>query len=115
MFQGEYGLNAAPFWQPVHPVTLILFIVTLVLNRKTDRLKLIALPFITYFLILIITAVYFVPELIDIIQTPYQSVTDPVLQSRAEKWEILSLIRLFVLILSSTLLLTALTKPANNK
>ncbi|MCB0445987.1 MAG: hypothetical protein KDD03_00460, partial [Gelidibacter sp.] len=29
MFQGDYGLNAGAFWIKIHPVTLILFIITL--------------------------------------------------------------------------------------
>jgi hypothetical protein len=51
MFQGPYGLNPAPFWQIIHPITLVFFIAALVANWKTQRRKLILIAFGGYFLV----------------------------------------------------------------
>src|SRR5688500_9790530 len=67
MFQGRYGLNAALFWMIIHPVNLVLFVVTLILHWRTERRKHILIPVVTYLLILLITATFFVPELMSIV------------------------------------------------
>jgi hypothetical protein len=36
---GKYGLNAAAFWIPIHPVTLLLLMGTLVCAWKTEGRK----------------------------------------------------------------------------
>src|SRR5690348_3924142 len=55
MFQGPYGLNAPPLWQSIHPVTLLLLLITLVTNWKTSRRRPILITIIGYLLILIVT------------------------------------------------------------
>jgi hypothetical protein len=111
MFNGKYGLNSGPFWIPVHPVTLILLIAALVVNRKTPRQKNILIVLGMYVAILVITFIFFVPELMDIIKTPYSTTIDPDLQARAALWENLSLVRLGVMFVMAYLLLTSLAKP----
>jgi hypothetical protein len=66
----------------------------------------------TYIVILIITTIYFVPELIHIISSPYQEYIDKGLQSRAALWEKLSFTRLCLVVVLSAVLLSSLTKPA---
>lgn len=112
MFQGPYGLFPTPFWQMIHPVTLVFFIGALITNWKTARRKLIALSFGGYFLVLVITAIYFVPELISITTTPYSDTIDPTLTARAGRWETLSLVRLSFLLVLAVTLLNSLTKSA---
>ena len=111
MFQGAYGLNAAAFWTKIHPATLLLFVITLFVFWKTERRKNILIPFIGYVLVLIITFVYFVPELIDITGTPYSTTVDKDLISRSSLWENLSLLRLALLIGLALLLFLGLKKP----
>jgi hypothetical protein len=113
MFQGPYGLNPAPFWQIIHPITLLFFIAALISNWKTLRRKLILVVFGGYFLILIITAIYFVPELISVTGTAFSETVDADLTRRAGQWETLSLVRLIFLLGLAITLLTSLTKPAS--
>lgn len=112
MFQGTYGLDSAPFWMSIHPVTILLIITALVLNRKTPRQKNILSALGIYVVVLITTFTYFVPELLSIINTPYDASVDKDLQSRAAMWEKLSIVRLVILVPTAYLLLSSLTKPA---
>lgn len=110
MFQGEYGLNAAAFWSKIHLATLPLFITSLILFWKTSSRKNILIPFIGYLIVLVVTGIYFVPELIEISNTPYDKIINPELQSRAKLWENLSLIRLLFIIALALFLYLGLTK-----
>ena len=110
MFQGEYGLNPEPFWKIVHPVNLVLFITALIVNWKSERRKNILLPLVIYVVILAITAIYFVPELLSITRTTFAAVSDPGLTQRASQWEMLSIVRLFVLLATAIYLFLGLPK-----
>lgn len=112
MFQGPYGLFPAPFWQIIHPVTLVFFIGALISNWKSARRKFILVSFGGYFLVLVITAIFFVPELISITTTPYSDTIDADLTARASRWETLSLVRLTFLFMLAITLLNSLTKSA---
>ena len=111
MFQGSYGLNSGPFWIPIHPLTLVLLTAALIIHRKTPRFRSIATVLIIYVFVLIITFIYFVPELMAIINTEYSTSIDSDLQGRAGMWEKLSIARLFVMAALAYLLLSSLTKP----
>jgi hypothetical protein len=110
MFTGEYGLNAGAFWMPIHPITLLLLIATLISSWKTERRKNVLITLVSYVGILIITAIYFVPELMKITGTPFSDTVDTSLTSRANLWEKLSILRLLMLIVLSTILFLGLTK-----
>ena len=110
MFQGTYKLNSPMFWMPIHPVTFSLLIVTLILCWKTARRKNVLITITGYALILLSTFIFFVPELLDLVNAPYSDTIDPTLQSRADRWVILSLLRgALVIVLAMTLVL-GLTK-----
>jgi len=110
MFQGTYALNSAPFWQSIHPITLLLALVSLLLFWKTARRRNIAVVLITYVVILATTFTYFVPELLSIIFTPFSETVDASLVERAGRWETLSIIRLVVLIAMVVYLMMGLTR-----
>lgn len=112
MFQGSHGLNTGPFWMPIHPVTLLLMTTALVMHLKTPRRKNILISLGIYVVVLIVTFIYFVPELMSIVHTPFATFVDPDLQARAAMWERLSLVRLSVLVPTAYLLLSSLLKPA---
>lgn len=106
MFQGDHALAAANFWIPIHPVTIVLLSIALLLNWPTERRKFILTTLSGYLLVIAITALYFVPELMTLTQTTYSTAVDPELTRRANQWETLSLIRLgFLIILAFTALL----------
>jgi hypothetical protein len=109
MFQGEYGLQAANFWKPVHPVTILLLAVALITNWRQPSRKQIAIVFGCYLFILVITALYFVPELLSITSSEYSTAASEDLTSRAQTWEKLSLVRLSALLLMAVVLLHGLS------
>ncbi len=113
MFQGEYGLHPEMFWKPIHPVTLALFVVTLILSWKSARRRNVLISFIGYVILLIVTATYFVPQLMAILRTTYTNTIDANLTERAATWEMLSLIRLAILIGLSLTLFLGLTKTSD--
>lgn len=112
MFQGEHGLNPELFWMLIHPVNLLLIGVTLLLHWRTERRKHLLVVLGSYAAILIVTAIFFVPELLAITKTAYSPVPDTGLMQRAALWEQLSLVRLAVLIVLAMVLFTGLTKKA---
>jgi len=113
MLQGDYGLNAGQFWIVIHPITLLFMISALIANWKNSRRKNILIVLGGYVLILIITSIYFVPELLDIFGTAYQDTVDEGLVERASLWETLSLIRLAFIVVLAYVILNALTKPTD--
>lgn len=111
MFQGDYALQPESFWKFVHPVTFVLLLVTLGLNWKTERKKYILITIATYITALIVTFIYFVPELKGIIGTPYSETVDAGLQQRGSLWITLSKIRLTFIFASAFVLILGLTRP----
>ncbi len=114
MFQGPHGIRQDLFWKFIHPVNLLLIITTLIVNRRSPRKKNIVILLVGYMAILIITSIYFVPELIQITTTDYAASSDPDLARRASLWEKLSLVRLFLLLVLSQILFLGLTKPGTS-
>ncbi len=110
MFQGKYGLNAAAFWIPIHPVTLLLLLGALFFSWKTEGRKHVLVTLAGYVTILGITGAYFVPELLAITGTAFSETIDPSLTRRAQLWELMSLVRLGVLVGLAMVLLLGLTR-----
>jgi hypothetical protein len=113
MFQGEYGIRPEVFWMLIHPVNIVLFSLTLILHWKTARRTIVLSVFALYVAVLLITGLYFVPELLSIIKTPMSSAADPDLVRRAGLWETLSLVRLACLLVMGVVLFMGLAKPAH--
>lgn len=112
MFQGDYGLAAQNFWIPIHPVTLALFAASLFLNWRSQRRNFILIPFAGYAAVLVVTFLFFVPELLAITQSFYGPNVDPELTRRARLWETLSLVRLGFMVLLAIMLLWGLSRSA---
>ena len=115
MFQGEHGLHPELFWMLIHPFNLLLFTLTLIVHWRSGRRKNIVIVLATYIAILLVTAVYFVPELISITTTAFSPVPDEGLTQRAKLWEALSIVRLLVLVVLALVLFTGLTKANHSK
>lgn len=113
MFQGKYGLNAAPFWQIIHPVTLLLIIATLIVFWKGDCRMHILIPLSVYAATIVVTGIYFVPQLLSITQAPLADTADAALTARAKTWETLSLVRLGVLVVLAVYLFLGLGKTGS--
>jgi len=115
MFQGDYPLSAWNFWMPIHPLNVILLLTSLILNWNTERRKFILLTIGGYFLVLVATFIYFVPELMSIVQSSYSAVVDAELTRRAKNWELFSLVRLGVIMILAVSLLLGLSKSSDPK
>ena len=78
----------------IHPMLILSLITTLVLNWKSKaRRKLVALSFGIYISVLIVTAVYFVPELMAFAKSPESNLPASEWLTRGHRWQYLSLIR----------------------
>ena len=111
---GPYGLHEAVFWLTVHPLLILSLIVALVLNWKYKaRRKLILTSFGIYFLVLVVTQIYFLPELRAFEQSPQSNVSAAEWAARGQRWQTMSWIRGGVMYAAIVPLLLALTKPVS--
>lgn len=99
MFQGEYGLESAPFWMNIHPVTILALVATLVVSWKTARKKHVLFTLLAYIFVMVVTFTYFVPELLDLINTPFSTEINQELTQRGTRWVNLSLVRLSFMVI----------------
>jgi hypothetical protein len=109
---GPYGLHEARFWMTIHPLLILSFIVTLIMNwRLRARRKLILISFVVYVIVIIVSAVYFIPELTAFERSPGSSLTRAEWLARGQRWQRLSWIRGAIMYAGILPLLLALTKP----
>lgn len=114
LVNGPYALNETPFWLIIHPLLVISLIVALVFNWNGPRRKLIVISLIVYAVIIIITQIYFVPELILFKHSPESTVPAADWLARGRSWQRLSWLRGVISYLAFIPLLIALTKPADD-
>ena len=109
LVNGPYALHDEYFWTLIHPIAILSLIVSLALNWKIPaRRKLIAVPLIVYVLAIVVTALYFVPELRAFKNSPNMAVTPAEWYARGQRWQHLSWTRGTVIGLSYISLLLAL-------
>jgi hypothetical protein len=109
---GKYALHEERFWLTIHPLLILSLIVTLALNWKfKPRRKLIMTSFGIYFVILVITQLYFLPELGAFRQSPELNISAAEWLARGNRWQYLSWIRGAICYLAFIPILMALTKP----
>ncbi len=109
---GPYGLNEGIFWLSIHPLVILSLIISLILNwRNIGRRKLIGVVFIVYALILIITQIYFLPELSAFRQSAQSDLSSAEWQVRTNRWQLLNVLRAVVIVANFIGLLFALIKP----
>jgi hypothetical protein len=114
LVNGPYALHDEYFWLLIHPLAILSLIVALVLNWKIPaRRKLIAIPLIVYVLALIVTSLYFVPELGNFKNSPNMTVSSAEWYARGQRWQHLSWTRGTIMGLSYIALLLALVIPEN--
>jgi hypothetical protein len=111
---GPYGLHEAIFWMIIHPLLILSLVVALVLNwRLRVRRKLILISFAVYVLVLIISQLYFIPELMAFSRSPQSGLTPVEWLARGQRWQRLSWIRGAIMYGGILPLLLALTKPVS--
>lgn len=110
---GPYGLREAIFWMTIHPLLILSLIVTIVLNwRLKARRKLILISFSIYLLVLVVTQIYFLPELIAFEGSPQSGLPPAEWLARSQRWQRLSMMRGVVMYAGILPLLLALANPA---
>lgn len=113
---GKYGVNEAPFWMSIHPLLILSLVFALASNWKFKaRRKLIAATFIIYAAILVVTWIYFVPELLSFAASPESTLPAAEWRARGHRWQTLSLVRGGVCFIGFLPLLIALSKSADEK
>ncbi len=110
---GPYGLNEGIFWLSIHPLLILSLIVSLILNWRNTRRRLIGVVFIVYVLILIVTQIYFLPELSAFRQSAQSAIPSNEWQARTSRWQVLNVLRAVVIIANFFGLLFAMIKPRN--
>lgn len=111
---GPYALHDEYFWTLVHPLAILALIVALVLNWKIPaRRKLIAVPLVLYVIAIIVTFLYFVPELRAFRSSPNSSVSAAEWYARGQRWQHLSWTRGTISGLAMIPLLLALVSREN--
>jgi hypothetical protein len=109
---GPYGLNEGIFWGIIHPLLIISLVGALLLNwNSSSRRKLIALSGAVYVLVLVVTLIYFVPELVLFKHSPESTITPAEWLVRGRRWQRFSWLRGLLMYLAIVPLLFALTKP----
>jgi hypothetical protein len=109
---GPYGLHEARFWTTIHPLLILSFIATLALNwRLKSRRRLILISFVVYVLVIVISILYFIPELMAFERSASSNVPPAEWLARGQRWQRLSWIRGAVMYAWILPLLLALTKP----
>ena len=110
LVNGPYGLDDSRFWLTIHPLLILSFIVTLVLNwRYKPRRKLLLITFGVYIVIIVLTQIYFVPELMEFERSLQSNVSPAEWLARGQRWQLLSWIRGAVCYANIVPLLLALT------
>jgi hypothetical protein len=113
LVNGPYGLNEAIFWVIIHPLLIISLVAALVLNwNSTARRKLIAVSFVVYVVVLLVSQFYFIPELVLFKHSPESTLTAADWLVRGRRWQRLSWLRGLTMYLAFVPLLFALTKGA---
>jgi len=113
LVNGPYSLNDAIFWGLIHPLLIVSLVAALVANWKTrSRRNLIALSFVVYVVILLVSAFYFLPELVLFKHSPESTLTAADWLARGRRWQRLSWLRGAITYLAFLPLLFALTRPS---
>jgi hypothetical protein len=109
MLQGPYGFNPVRFWVTFRPLTIILFIASLILYWKQPGVgkKLLLIAFSIDILITLSTALYFAPET-GVITSASTDLSLETIKERALLWKNLNSVRLGAFYIVGTLLLIAL-------
>lgn len=94
LVNGPYALHEERFWLMIHPLAVLSLIISLALNWKLRaRRKFIAIPLIVYLLAIVVTALFFVPELQNFQNSPNLNISRAEWSARGQRWQYLSWIR----------------------
>jgi len=108
---GPYGLREAVFWMTIHPLLILSLILALALNWKSrPRRVRVLLSFAVYAAVIVVSALYFIPELVAFERSPQSGLSPAEWLERSRLWQRLSWVRGAVMYAGILPLLVALTK-----
>lgn len=111
LVNGAYPVVDERFWMTFHPLLILSLAMSLTLNWKLrQRRKLIAVAFGMYAAILVVTALFFVPELLAFAKSAQSDVPAAEWMVRGQRWEKLSWVRGALMYVGFCLVLTAFAK-----
>jgi uncharacterized membrane protein len=111
---GPYAVHDEYFWMLIHPLAILALTVALVLNWKIPpRRRLIAIPLVLYVMAIIVTSLYFVPELRAFHASPNSGISAAEWYARGQRWQHLSWTRGTIMGLAMVPLLLALLSREN--
>ncbi|MBK7526265.1 MAG: hypothetical protein IPI59_01600 [Sphingobacteriales bacterium] len=113
MFQGDYKLNPGLFWRIIHPITLLLFIINLIISWKTERKKNVLIAMTGYVLIAVAAFLYFSSEIVSLTTIQYENTINQEIIDRFSLWETLSYFELTFAVVLAFILFMGLTKAAD--
>src|SRR6478672_1129140 len=112
---GQFAMHDEYFWLLIHPMLLLSLAIALFVNwADRYRRNRIALTLGIYVLVLVISAVWFVPRLFEFKDSPRSSVAVEEWRARGDQWEHMSWLRGGTLFIFSIPLLLALVKPEDD-
>ena len=116
LVNGKYALHEENFWMAIHPVLIVLLIITIISNWKNrPRRKKILISFVLYAVVLIVSSIYFVPELINFSKSATSLIPPSEWLRRSSNWMTYSIIRGIIMFAGVIPLFIALLKPGVNK
>jgi hypothetical protein len=108
---GPYGLNESRFWIAIHPLVILSLIISIVANwREKGRRNLVLIVFAVYVVVLVVTGLYFLPELAAFRASPESALSPSEWLTRTDRWQTLNIVRAAILYACSIPLLFALLK-----
>jgi uncharacterized membrane protein len=115
LVNGPFALHEEKFWLMIHPLAILSLIVSLALNWKSrNRRNLILIPLIVYIGAIIVTSLYFVPELRNFQKSPTMNISAAEWFARGQRWQYLSWTRGTIMGLSYIALLLAMVVREKN-
>ena len=112
---GEYALHEEHFWLFIHPLLVLSLIVSLIANwGDAVRRKLIGSTLGVYVAVIVISALYFIPQLAEFHDSPKSGIPSAEWIERGQHWQHMSWIRGAILFISAIPLLIALARPKTN-
>jgi hypothetical protein len=116
LVNGTYALHDERFWMVIHPVLIVALIITITTNWKNKpKRKKILISFVLYAVVLIISGIYFIPELIDFSKSPTSLLPPSEWLRRSGNWMTYSIIRGIIMFAGIIPLFIALLKPDVSK
>lgn len=106
---GAYALDEGRFWMAIHPLLLLSLIVNLVVNLKVGAVRnRILISFGIYIAVIVVTQLYFLPELMAFARSASSDVSPAEWLARGNRWQYLSWIRGGVMFAAFFVLLSSL-------